>query len=1193
MSVMSKEEEKPENAFEGTVFVNYRVGDEAAFAALLAEHLKAKLGRNEVFHVSQEAAAGSLFACRIEEAIARCSVLIVVIGDRWLDETNLGKLHDPEDWVRREIRLALTAGKRVVPLLINTSMPHREHLPDDISGLLDHQYRPVNRRSTPQDIERVVAELIHAVPELGAGSFPGSESLVSWWKEWSHQTDPALPAAVLLAGRSTAVDAVRGLPAGSATSTLVQGDSEELALAFIAAVFAETCQDLRTLLVLDADAWSRCTAIARPCVLIPRYDDPDIATALACGHHVVMPAGPGRKLQSEPLRIPPLRQDDVRVAFEAAGIAPAFAQSFAPVVSRSVAEFRSRYSTSAQSTSVAEALPTTDREVLSNAVNQGPLRHLGIDHDSAEADELVKTDPAGAAARYGKVAEVLVEAGFDVHAREIRSNQAKALHQAGRLDDCAAVRLSLLWTSMNQTGSTTETFSHCERPDEGHAGDCGFGRALAVAQAAVLGTRARDLTTSFDALQEDDPYLLEAAVFLAEHSIAEREIDVLEERLERLTSLSLPLPRSGSAEEDLVVRLSMCVADVTGEWTELRDRALQFTPVHRTWILAREARYLSFTDDFAGAIRAYRDAIAQALTHRMNDEAADWLYSLRALRVRSGIFFATGDTEHPFAQHLRNGTWSQLLPGSPTLEERALRSLTEGKGRSAVKLLTQWRWKACTRADLIGENETSERLGAVLKDNGEPFAGLRELVRAEAGKSAATAAADLPQTPLDWPVSLGGSTAGRLGAALEVAAVAADFLGEEDASAWITTALDLIEGGGPRPTFFSHLVERGTKILAALGSRLDEAQARRVLTATEPWLPRDDKTGRRTDSDHARLLIEIAGRHPGLADVAVQQLLEGTVFNQDFGGKALCSGLAVLGKHRNRVQAVLLGPAEAGNRWAQSILARIGVATERIREQVAAAARAVIDREHPQTDIRVMSIWGYNTWLVATSDLLDAGLRAELVSVLVRRALDPAELIPNRRDALDELAGIAPDLSPEERKRAFDAVLPLMGDDQPLSAHDLVLASMRHPLSFIRFDMGPDTTADAAVQACACLATTEEERKTARRQAIRLLARPDEIEVTKIVRTLLVVDSSADDLPPELLATHVNEHVRALAAVLWAHAPTDPEPGLSLARDPARIVRTSLADALTDRPEHARIREILAADPRLSVRERVDGVREP
>ncbi|RSM40038.1 TIR domain-containing protein [Amycolatopsis balhimycina DSM 5908] len=1178
------------SGFQGTVFVNYRVGDEAAFAAALAEQLKARFGRSEVFHVSQEAAAGSLFAEEIEGAIARCAVLIVVIGERWLNEANRRKLHEPTDWVRREIRLALDAGKRVVPLLVDTPMPVREHLPTDIRGLLDRQYRPVNRRSSPQDIERVVTELIHTVPELGTTGLPGTQELAAWWEEWSRRTDPALPAGVLLAGRAAEAGTVRKPASEVAGATVIQGESEELALAFIAAVFTDSTPDgLRTILVHDADAWTRCIAIARSCVLVPWHKDPDIKGAVARGHRVLLPVGPGRRLDSEPVRLPHLQQDDVRAAFEASGATSAFSQAYAPIICRSVTEFRSRFSAHIRPASDAEPLPKTEREVLSNAVNQGPLRHLGVEQDNVTADAMAKTDPARAATGYRKVADVLSEAGFDVHARDIRAKQAQTLLQAGFLDEGAAVHLTLMWKSMNETGDTIGHVSPFERQNEGHADDCKFGRALAVARAAErvctgLTGIGDQLAAPFDALRQDDPHLLDAAVFLAEHAIAEGETEVVEQRLERLTSLSLPLPRRGSREEDLAVRLSMCVADVTGEWAELHDRALQFGPEHRAWILARKARSLSFTDDFVGAIRTYQDAIARALTERMNDEAADWLYALRALRVREGTFFATGDTEHPFAQHLRNGTWSHRLPGSPTLEERALRSIAEGKGRQAVRLLTQWRWKACVRGDLVGEMGTSETLGSVLKDNDEPLAGLRELVRAEAGKIASLAAAELPEAALRWPVGVAESTAGQLGAALEVAAVVGDLLGAEDAAAWIAVALDLIEGRGPRPTLFSHLVTRATKALVALGPRLDESQARRVLTATEPWIPRDESTGRHTDTDHARLLIGIAGRHPGLAGLAVQQLLEGAVFNDDFGGKALCSGLSLLEKHKECAEAILLGPAEAGNRWARSVLVRIGVATDRIRERVAATARAVIDRERPQPG--VMSIWGYNTWLVATSDLLDDELRAELVAALLRQALDPAEGIANRRDTLDELAGIAPDLSSEERKRAFDAVLPLMGDDQPLSGHDLMMVGMQHPLSFMRVNFGPNTTTDTAVRACAYLADTEEERNVVRRQAIRLLARPDEIEVKKIVQTLLVLNSSADDLPPDLLATHMNEHVRALAAVLWAQSPTEPEPGLSLARDPARIVRASLADALTDRLEHAPIRDILAADPRLSIRER-------
>ncbi|MFE3176893.1 toll/interleukin-1 receptor domain-containing protein [Amycolatopsis sp. NPDC059090] len=1177
------------SAFRGTVFVNYRVGDEAAVAGLLVEQLKVKLGQGEVFHVSQDAVAGSLFAEEIEGALRQCSVVIVVIGEKWLDDLRHRRLHDPDDWVRREIRLALEGGKRLVPVLIDdATLPAREKLPVDIRALLDHQYRRLHRRSIPQDIDRIVAELIHEVPELGAIRLPGAQELAAWWDTWSHYTDPALPAAGLLAGRAEQTDGILRLLEEPAACTAIQGESEEQALAFLAAVVvASAPESLRALVVDDAEAWSRCVAIARPCVLIPRHEDADISTALLRGHHVLLPSGSDRQPTSVAISLPGLQLDEVRVAFEAAGIAPAFAQSYAVVMCRSLQEFRGRFSVDWRPASEAEPLPSTDREVLANAVTQGPLRHLKVDLLAAEADAMAETEPAEAAARYAKVASVLFEAGFEVHARDIRSKQARALIQAGRLDQSAEVRLDLMWTGMNGTGESAEHLSFADRQNEVHAEGCQFRRALTFARAAervltgLTGIR-EELAGPFDALCDADPHLLDAAVFMAEHALAEMEKGLVEERLNRLAGLALKLETSGSREEDLVVRLSMCIAEVTGEWAELQARAKLFGPVHRIWILARQARYLSFTDDFRGAFRCYQDAISWALTESMNDEAVDWLYALRGIRVRQGLFLANGDTEHPFAQHLRNGTWSHRLPGSPTIEERALRSIGEKRGRGSVRLFSQWRWQACIRADLAGENEATKALGAVLRDNGEPLAGLEQFVRAESGKEAAIAAAALPEAPVHWPVPTAGSTAGQLGAALEVAAKVADLLDDDDAAAWIVVALDAIEGGGPQPTFFSRLVQRGLKVLVSLAPCLDEAQARWAIDATTTWLPQDVSTGHRTDTDHARLLVKIAHVHPALAGCAVEQLLGGAVFNDDFGEVALTSGLSLVEQHKARAVAMLTGPAEAGNRWACSVLAMIGATTDRIREHAEATARAVIEREAPQPG--VMPIWSFNTTLVATAGLLDEELMAALVSSLLHRALDPADSVVNRRDTLSELAGIATDLSPDERRRTFDAVLPLVGGNLPMGEYDLLVSGMRHPLSFLHMDLGPDTTADVAVLACAKLAETDEDRQTVRYHAVRLLGRPDEIEVAKIVEALLVVKSSADDLPPALLAAHAHPDVRALAAVLWAQDPTGSEPGLSLARDPARIVRVSLADALTDRMEHLPVREVLAADPRRSIR---------
>ena len=67
-------------------------------------------------------APGLDFVQVLNEEVARCDVVIAVIGKNWLsaaDETGERRLDNPEDFVRIEIESALAQKKRVIPVLVN------------------------------------------------------------------------------------------------------------------------------------------------------------------------------------------------------------------------------------------------------------------------------------------------------------------------------------------------------------------------------------------------------------------------------------------------------------------------------------------------------------------------------------------------------------------------------------------------------------------------------------------------------------------------------------------------------------------------------------------------------------------------------------------------------------------------------------------------------------------------------------------------------------------------------------------------------------------------------------------------------------------------------------------------------------------------------------------------------------------
>ena len=75
-----------------------------------------------------------------ETTVAKCDVLIAVIGKNWLiskDDHANRRLDDPADFVRKEIGAALKRNIRVIPVLVDgASMPRWTDLPDDLKPLV-------------------------------------------------------------------------------------------------------------------------------------------------------------------------------------------------------------------------------------------------------------------------------------------------------------------------------------------------------------------------------------------------------------------------------------------------------------------------------------------------------------------------------------------------------------------------------------------------------------------------------------------------------------------------------------------------------------------------------------------------------------------------------------------------------------------------------------------------------------------------------------------------------------------------------------------------------------------------------------------------------------------------------------------------------------------------------------------------
>ena len=158
------------------IFINYRTSDEAGCAALIAELLAARFGPERIFWDHGSIRAAERYPERLATAVGRCSVLIAVIGDRWLearDARGQRRLDNEDDWTRREIVEVLRRGAHLIPVLVapRTAPLRRDELPDALGDLAELQFRPFNPRTKENDIATLCRDLAELLPS-GAGPAP-------------------------------------------------------------------------------------------------------------------------------------------------------------------------------------------------------------------------------------------------------------------------------------------------------------------------------------------------------------------------------------------------------------------------------------------------------------------------------------------------------------------------------------------------------------------------------------------------------------------------------------------------------------------------------------------------------------------------------------------------------------------------------------------------------------------------------------------------------------------------------------------------------------------------------------------------------------------------------------------------------------------------------------------------------------
>ena len=146
------------------IFISYRREDSEGFARGLFQSLVGAFGANHVFMDVEAISLGADFVKAIDNSLASCGALLVLIGKEWgscTDGAGNRRLDNPHDFVRMEVAKALEKkGVRVIPVLVKGAvMPRAESLPEELRSVTRRQALELRHERWNQDVEHLVAAL--------------------------------------------------------------------------------------------------------------------------------------------------------------------------------------------------------------------------------------------------------------------------------------------------------------------------------------------------------------------------------------------------------------------------------------------------------------------------------------------------------------------------------------------------------------------------------------------------------------------------------------------------------------------------------------------------------------------------------------------------------------------------------------------------------------------------------------------------------------------------------------------------------------------------------------------------------------------------------------------------------------------------------------------------------------------------
>jgi len=147
------------------IFINYRRTDTETEVRMIHQELRNVFSKENVFIDFDSIEPGTSFEKVIKKELDRTLVFLSVIGQDWLkthnERSGRRRLDEPNDFVRREIEVALDGNIKIIPVIINksTKMPIKDDLPEKIRDLSDRNALFINLDDFSKGVDKLISHI--------------------------------------------------------------------------------------------------------------------------------------------------------------------------------------------------------------------------------------------------------------------------------------------------------------------------------------------------------------------------------------------------------------------------------------------------------------------------------------------------------------------------------------------------------------------------------------------------------------------------------------------------------------------------------------------------------------------------------------------------------------------------------------------------------------------------------------------------------------------------------------------------------------------------------------------------------------------------------------------------------------------------------------------------------------------------